>query len=253
MKIKSVYSFFKWELVKMGRAVQLFFDNIIWRPKATIDVNQLLISSKNKQPFYFIQIGANDGITGDKLHRYIETYKWEGILVEPVPYIFERLKQNYIHNSNLIFENSAIGEVNGNLPFYSISEMNSDGVRHSEILSGHGLDQLGSFDRKTIFKHAGMIPNFESFVQEIMVPTITLSDLFKKHSVKQIDLLQVDTEGYDYEILNNASFDDVMPEILIFEHQHMSRKQYKSLISKFKKNGFHFFINGWDTIAIKRH
>ena len=31
----------------------------------------------------FVQIGSNDGIKNDPLHRYIKKNNWKGILVEP--------------------------------------------------------------------------------------------------------------------------------------------------------------------------
>ncbi len=253
MKIKSLYDFIKWEITKVYRRVQFILDRMTWRPSTIIDVNQLLISFKDKKPFVFIQIGANDGITGDKLHDFIEKFGWNGILVEPVPNIFKRLKNNYSLNKNLEFENSAIGKVNGYLPFYSISEINDKGIRHKDLLSGFGLDQLGSFDKMTILKHSGMIPDFESFIKEIRVPTLTMNDLFNKYSINKLDLLQIDTEGYDFEILNHFSFNNVKPEILIFEHQHMTRNEYKVLVKKISKAGYRLFINGWDTIAVKKY
>jgi FkbM family methyltransferase len=151
-----------------------------------------------------------------------------------------------------LFENSAIGKKNGSQLFYSISESNAKGIRHSEILNGNGLDQLGSFDKMTILKHANMIPHFESFIKEIYVPTMTIEDLLKKYGVTNVNLLQIDTEGYDYEILNQEPFASVKPKILIFEHQHITRLQYKTLINKFRKFGYQFFVSGWDTICFLR-
>jgi hypothetical protein len=39
--------------------------------------------------FFFIQIGANNGMTGDPIRKYILKYHWRGILVEPQPDIFQ--------------------------------------------------------------------------------------------------------------------------------------------------------------------
>ena len=39
----------------------------------------------------FVQIGSNDGVTSDPLQYFVDRYAWSGILVEPVPHVFERL------------------------------------------------------------------------------------------------------------------------------------------------------------------
>ena len=44
--------------------------------------------------FFFIQVGANDGITVDPIHKYIIEYHWNGILIEPQPGVFDQLKQD---------------------------------------------------------------------------------------------------------------------------------------------------------------
>src|SRR6266700_5808911 len=74
-------------------------------------------------PVFFVQIGANDGMHGDPLRSLILKHaSWGGILVEPVPYAFERLKKNYAGRSNLHFENVAVSDCAGFMPFYYVSE-----------------------------------------------------------------------------------------------------------------------------------
>ena len=248
MRVKSALDFFEWELVKIGRFFLKLSDDLLWKPKRSISIDQLINSYGHKESFFFIQVGANDGVTGDHLHNYIKKNKWHGILMEPVPYIFEKLKENYRTQPNLIFENSAIGKENGLVPFYSISEYNSEGVKHDQF--ANGLAQLGSFDKKTLLQHSAMHPEFKNFIKEIKVPTITLNDLFLKYSVTNLDLLLIDTEGYDFEILNNTNFEKIKPAILIFEHQHISRNDYKILIRKLKSYGYKFFVNRWDTFSV---
>src|SRR6266702_2735109 len=62
-------------------------------------VYDLLAKISDKLPgIGFIQIGSNDGISGDPLREFIvASAKWHGAFVEPVPQIFEKLRQNYSH------------------------------------------------------------------------------------------------------------------------------------------------------------
>ena len=51
--------------------------------------------SKNED-FYFVQIGASNGIRSDKLYTLICEFHLKGLLVEPLPDQFEELKQYYV-------------------------------------------------------------------------------------------------------------------------------------------------------------
>ena len=66
---------------------------------------------KNKENGYFIEIGANDGINLSNTYLLEKNYNWKGICVEPIPDIFNKLKNN---RPNSICVNKAI---------YSYSDM----------------------------------------------------------------------------------------------------------------------------------
>jgi hypothetical protein len=55
----------------------------------------------------FINVGANDGISKDPVYQLIQE-GWKGILIEPIPYYFNNLKENLKDYEGLIFENIAI-------------------------------------------------------------------------------------------------------------------------------------------------
>ena len=63
--------------------------------------------------FYFVQIGANNGISADPIRPYVLKYHWRGVLVEPHPAAFARLVENYRAEPQLVFENAAIAEHDG--------------------------------------------------------------------------------------------------------------------------------------------
>jgi hypothetical protein len=55
-----------------------------------------------KEHLKFVQIGAHDGIRFDGLYDFVTQHRCEGIVVEPLPDIWERLRFNYellaLHN-----------------------------------------------------------------------------------------------------------------------------------------------------------
>lgn len=124
-----------------------------------IDNIQLVFEqlSKSRDEVLFLQIGSNDGISGDPLYRFINDYNWKGILVEPVPFLFEKLERNYIDKKeNLIFLNIAISAENeGQKDFFSIDE------KYRGKLPDWYF-QLGTFYKNVLYHHE--IPDIDTYI-----------------------------------------------------------------------------------------
>ena len=103
MKLTSIYRFLRWELIKFERSILEIYDNNTWKPQRRIDFDHLMNDLGKSKDFFFIQIGANDGLTGDTLNQYIKKFKWTGILVEPVAYVFEMMKINGYTSQKISF------------------------------------------------------------------------------------------------------------------------------------------------------
>ncbi|MDD1443967.1 FkbM family methyltransferase [Dolichospermum sp. ST_sed3] len=199
-----------------------------------------------KQHVTFIQVGSNNGITGDPIFPYITNYSWRGVLVEPVPYLFEELKNNYKSNApNLIFENSAIADRNGQLKFYRLQKTDLPDMPI-------WYDQLGSFNKEVILRQKTVIPHFDDLLIEDIVNAITFETLLEKHTIEKTDLIHIDTEGYDFEILKLIPFYKLGVELIMFEHVHLSNTDYKSSLNMLAKNGFIYGRKNTDTIAVRK-
>lgn len=214
-----------------------------WIPPS-IDVGNFLEQFSIGHPAAnFIQIGSNDGKTGDPIYKLIKDSEWKGILVEPVPYLFEKLVKNYSFAADrLHFENVAIGKTEGNIDFYYIRQ--SDDVGLPEW-----YNQLGSFDLSIIMKHIKEIPGLEQMIVTASLPTMNLDSLLKKYDYNTLDLLHIDTEGYDFEIIKMIDFGSIRPCIILFEHKHLTTKEYKQCLRLLKNNGYAVYLGKGDTIA----
>ena len=67
-----------------------------------------------------VQIGANDGLRFDVLNEYIKNYKIESLLVEPVPFYYSKLKDNYSEDNFVKLEKSAISKKSGTISMYTV-------------------------------------------------------------------------------------------------------------------------------------
>jgi len=78
--------------------------------------------SRRTQNFFFIQIGAHDGRKDDPIYELVQRNRWSGILVEPQPDVFQRLKENYAGFSGLAFEQAAIVAEGTCMPLYRVKD-----------------------------------------------------------------------------------------------------------------------------------
>jgi FkbM family methyltransferase len=135
--------------------------------------------------------------------------------VEPVPFLFEKLKQNYGHDPRFRFENAAIAEESGAVDFYFLSE---DARRSMPELPVY-YDQLGSFNKSHIAAHFPGIA--ESMIVTTRVPALTFPQLLANHGIRHFDLLVLDTEGQDWAILRQLDLGQMRPRNILLEHLHL--------------------------------
>ncbi len=190
-----------------------------WRNDLSRRLIQALGSREN---VFVVQIGANDGSTGDPIHPLLTQKKsWRALLVEPVPFLFERLQRNYPEAGRFQFENVAIGRTVGHSTFYYVTAEAKAALPDLPVW----YEQLGSFDRAHIIRHLGAA--IEPFIIAAKIPTAPLDVLLQRNAVTKIDLLHIDTEGYDWEILRQLDLQKFRPTVILFEHRHLPEELIK--------------------------
>jgi len=201
-----------------------------------------------KQSITFVQVGANDGVTADPIYFFCKKYKWSGVLVEPVPYIFSQLKESYAgYDENLIFENCAISNSPGETSFYEFNE-------GSTVPS---YKALGSLDKNQLLQYC-RTPEHRADIHEWKVNCITLMELLEKYNYKQLDLLVIDAEGYDARILMSLDLNLIKPKVIYYESMNVPAIELQPLEANLKENGYELYTsfipevsyNDRDTVAI---
>ena len=194
-----------------------------------------------KKDAFFIQIGCCDGVVEDIMHNLIIKNNWSGILLEPVKYLFEQLKVNYQKQLNLIVCNVAISNEDGFKDFWYLRE-NTDGLPF-------WYNQVGSFFPEVILKHVGEIPNLKDYLVQEKVKCITFNTLIRQHSIKQIDIMHIDTEGFDFSIIKQIDFENFKPSIIKYEHQHLIESDQWESRNYLRSKGYFVIHNYIDSIA----
>jgi FkbM family methyltransferase len=194
----------------------------------------------------FIQVGANDGRYGDPLRRYVLKYPWKGILVEPQPEVYEALKLNYAGlEDRLFFENVAISTDAGGMTLYrarNTFEREGEATRYAA--------SVASSDRRVTSKQLGLSPHD---LEKVEVPTARLDDLVSKYAFEDFELLQIDTEGHDWHVLQTLDLSRVRPLVIQFEHGHLRPKELGRAVAHLNSHGYLVYYGGHqsDTLALR--
>ena len=195
-----------------------------------------------KQEVTFMQIGANEGSTEDPLYPHIRLRNWRGILVEPQAKEFEQLKINHKHSPQLIFEQVAISNSSSSQEFYYIDQQQGN--------VPNWVSKLSSFDRNITAQVLEVFP--EATIASDIIECTTVMALLEKHNIQQLDLMLIDTEGYDYEIIKTVDWQVVQPEVIVYEHRHLSESDLAESRQLFRDLNYDLFLDEYDTIAFKQ-
>ena len=207
---------------------------------------QILKAVGSKPSVFFVQVGSNDGVQGDPIHDLIvERESWRGIFIEPIDFLFQRLRRNYGEAERFIFENVAIGTEKGSKKFYYVSEK-----ARTELDLPYWHDQLGSFDKAHIIKALGeqMMP----YIVEEEIECLPLQAVLDRNGVEAIDLIHIDTEGFDYKVLSQLDLRRYKPSVILFEHHLLPDDEFVKARKLLRGAGYRLLQYGNDILAIRK-
>ena len=191
---------------------------------------------ENTPDAFVLQIGAMDGINFDDTRGFLDKYQWPALLVEPIPDLFEELKENFKDRENYIFEQSAIATHDGVIemltvpPEVIIEQDLHPGYKGMSAIyplkNGFGSDYQRDIDVKA------------QFGVNMEVPCLTFNSLCEKHKVEKIDVLICDAEGYDWEIFKQFDFEKYSPTLIRLEYINLTDEEKELVENKLIENGY---------------
>ena len=229
------------ELVKKPRV-------LLDRPRAelqiTLDILAQSVAYFNGGELNFVQVGAYDGVMFDPLRHLILQHGWRGILLEPQPDQFARLRENYRDQPQLILKNAAIDERDGPKILYRARDDYFANFQRAGELEW--VKSAASFERAALEG----IPHIDGYIEEVPVEGISFDTLFEQTDLGHVHLLQIDTEGFDYEIIKMFDIARRRPEIVHFEHKMLSERDLNQCLKMLVKQGYLLTqIGGEDTLV----
>jgi FkbM family methyltransferase len=200
----------------------------------------------------FVQIGANDGLRSDPIREFVVGHKWSGLLVEPLPGVFELLRRNYrrVPEGRLTFVNAAIAVgADGELTFWTVAPEALDRVGLEKRL---GYLRKSSLDREQVTRWVDGTTITEDDVVGVTVPSLSFSSLLERHwGGAELHLVVIDAEGYDLALLQSIDFTRHAPEAVLYESRHLGEGEAVAR-ELLERHGYEVTALGDDTAAVRR-
>ena len=215
--------------------------------KLDLIMDTLAISRK----LNIVQIGANDGKLGDPVYKQNLRHGKKLLLIEPQKNFREALLKNYsTFKGELHIEHVAIGNQEENLEFHILKQ---DYWEEYEKKFGQPPNGLFSLIKSQVAKRVASrlginYSDIDKYMTTLKVDIVPLQKLLKKYNFEEIDVLQIDAEGYDFQIIN--SLEDIKPKIINFESFNLTPEEWVGFTSFCEEKGYGFIQGIMDTLAI---
>ncbi len=235
----------RWLKQKSRQATEAIGYRLTRRHRPDYLVPLLYKHLRHQSEVYFVQIGANDGRHADPLHDFIALNhrKVSGLVIEPVQQYFQELKNTYRKFPKITPIRMAIHNTERTMTIHRVDSSHPNVPR-----CGKGI---ASFDPKHHLKSGTPA---EAMVAE-EVPCMRLEEILQNHPLPRLDLLQIDTEGYDAEIICGLNFEKVSPTILRFEHGLqdgiMTSERFRQVSQRLQDHGYMVAMEEYDAVAYK--
>lgn len=219
-----------------------------------LDLAAILFAHAAARPdFTFVQIGAHEGKAGDPLRICIRELGLRGVLVEPQPGPFAALRANYADQPQLAFERAVIAPTDGVARFYRVDP---------QFWRKHGLhagsdSEISSLKREQIRFHVALFGGKKLATREDEylawddLPALTLPTLLARHNMPAPDLIQIDAEGFDYEIVRMIDWSNA-PALVHYETVHLSEADRIASWALLRDNGYRLYAtDSYNSLAIR--
>jgi FkbM family methyltransferase len=177
------------------------------KTRESFSLNQLDIKLEpylNFKRGFFVEAGANDGISQSNTLFYEKYHDWTGLLIEPIPELAAKCRTN---RPNCIVENCALVSFD-----FTGSAVE---MRYCDLMSIVKGAMKSEESDLTHIKQGCEVQKIESY--EIQVPARTLTSILDQHSVERIDFLSLDVEGFELDVLKGIDFDKYKPSFMLIE------------------------------------
>lgn len=254
--MKAFYKNIIFRMSANNNFIFISFYRFFYKPgKGSID-DFISLYSGSRNKVTVVQIGANDGINNDPIHKFIKRDNWQGVLLEPQKFVFEKyLRPLYRKTRGIEVLKAALDRKDGQKPIYKVAVSDSRwatglssfnrGVLEAAVRSGY-------IEREAIKEGSPLPADKNDYITEEMVECISTETLIKRFNLTKIDWLQIDTEGFDFEIIKMFNIGGTKPEIIVYENLHFNVEQQNECLQFLEKHEYLCRTFGPNTLAMRK-
>jgi FkbM family methyltransferase len=168
----------------------------------------------------FLSLGENDGVTFSNV-RALALRGWKGVMVEPSPKAYERLKTLYNGHKGFYIYPFAISNYNGKAMLQE----------SGPLCSASDVGLVSTF-------HAAEMDRFKRTVSydSVEVKTFTWKTFLNRLKIKEFTMISIDIESHEMAVLPDMDLSKT--ELLVIEHNSSEEKKkaYLECTSKYGMN-----------------
>lgn len=211
------------QIIFLGREKSLFDASFLLRlneallhySKAQLRQDLFVLSELGyKKNGYFVEFGATNGVDLSNTHLLETQYNWTGILAEPAT----RWHADLVNNRVAKIDKRCVWRHSGESLVFNETD-------YPELST---VDFFSSSDHHAKARASG---------KKYSVETVSLVDMLIEHQApREMDYLSIDTEGSEFDILENFDFQRYQFKIITCEHNYSPMREKLSAL--FQKNGY---------------
>jgi FkbM family methyltransferase len=209
--------------------------------------------------FSFLSAGASDGVIADPVYPLLERWGGRGVAAEPVPYVFDRLVQNYAHHAEVVCLPVAVAPRSGTMDFWYVEPGHSGleyivqamgtSTREHLLYTITRLQQITNLQPEPMhhpahpptvdrFSGSGIPGDLDRYVRSVPVEALTFDELLARARLDHVDLVNLDVEGLDYDIFTTVDWQRWRPAVVIIETYEMTDHEQRTVFTTFADLGY---------------
>lgn len=213
--------------------MKVIHENIVRSKYSQINQDIWVLKETNfKKNGYFVDFGAADGVVLSNSYLLEKEYEWSGIVCEP----------------NKTFHENILKTRNCTIDFRCVYQKSGHKIKFLDVINSPELSSLEEYAYSGD-EFSEVRRNNNSYYVE----SISLNDLLKEHNAPvNIDYINIDTEGSEYDILKYFDFSKYNVHMFTIEHNWMPpREKIYSLLTSNGYQRVHEHYSRWDDWYIK--
>lgn len=253
--LKGAYKRLLFNLSAQNSFLYNIYCKYLYKPRKGSLAEMINEFSRRRTCVVFLQVGANDGFFNDPLHKFIKRYKWKGVLLEPQRYVFEQyLSRLYLSTEGVIPVNAALDYCDGEKSIYKISFSQARWATGLTSFNRSALQEAieSGHVQRCARRYGEQIPESGDLITEEKVTCISPETLRRNYNLEEVDWLQIDAEGYDFEIIKMLDLSKMNVQVVALEHSHLSPADHEACINLLRQLNYAVKKISENTVAMKK-